>query len=165
MLELFSRNPDNMVLGDDSHLTPIPIAEDVSSLSAILLDEDYYRFLHQHKMEIDGVSVVREACLIPLKARAWLDLSERRDAGEQIDTKDIKKHKNDVFRLFQILSPELRIQLPDTISHDMRRYLSAISEEPDLPLKDFGLGELGVLDVVATLRQVYELSEQASAGG
>ena len=165
MLELFSRNPDNMVLGDDSHLTPIPIAEDVSSLSAILLDEDYYRFLHQHKMEIDGVSVVREACLIPLKARAWLDLSERREAGEDVKSRDVKKHKNDVFRLFQILSPELRIQLPDTISHDMRRYLSAISEEPDLPLKDFGLGELGVLDVVATLRQVYELSEQASAGG
>ena len=56
MLELFSRNPDNMVLGDDSHLTSIPIAEDVSSLSAILLDEDYYQFLHQHKIEIDGVS-------------------------------------------------------------------------------------------------------------
>jgi hypothetical protein len=38
MLELFSRAPDTLVLGDDSHLTPIPIDEDVSSLSAILLD-------------------------------------------------------------------------------------------------------------------------------
>jgi len=39
MLELFSRKPDAMVLGDDSHLTPIPVGEDVSSLSAILLDD------------------------------------------------------------------------------------------------------------------------------
>lgn len=74
MLELFSRMPDSLVLGDDSHLTPIPIDEDVSSLSAILLDEVYYQFLHEHKKEIEGVSVVSEACLIPLKAKAWLDL-------------------------------------------------------------------------------------------
>ena len=51
MLELFSRAPDTLVLGDDSHLTPIPITEDVSSLSAILLDADYYQFLHQYKTE------------------------------------------------------------------------------------------------------------------
>ena len=73
MLELFSRTPDTLVLGDDSHLTPIPISKDVSSLSAILLDEDYYHFLHQHILKIDGVSVVDQECLIPLKARAWLD--------------------------------------------------------------------------------------------
>ena len=160
MLELFSRNPDAIVLGDDSHLTPIPIAEDVSSLSAILLDEDYYQFLHQHKIEIEGVSVVHQVCLIPLKARAWLDLSERREAGENVESKDVKKHKNDVFRLFQILSPDLRIQLPDTISHDMQRFLSAISEEPGLSLKHFGLDGLGVLEVIGALRRIYELSEQ-----
>ena len=68
MLELFSRTPDTLVLGDDSHLTPIPISEDVSSLSAILLDEDYYHFLHQHILEIEGVSVVDQECLIPFKA-------------------------------------------------------------------------------------------------
>lgn len=157
MLELFSRTPDMLVLGDDSHLTPIPIDEDVSSLSAILLDEDYYRFLHEHKIEIGGVSVVTEACLIPLKANAWLDLRLRRDAGEKVDSRTIKKHKNDIFRLFQILSPELRIHLPDTIAHDMQHYLSTVSEEPDLDLKPFGLKGLGVLDVVSTLRQIYKL--------
>lgn len=164
MLELFSRTPDMLVLGDDSHLTPIPIDEDVSSLSAILLDEDYYQFLHQHKIDIDGVPVVTEACLISLKAKAWLDLSARRDAGENVDSKTVKKHKNDIFRLFQILSPESRITLHDTISRDMQEYLSAISEEPDLSLKPFGLTGLGVLDVVSTLRQIYDLPEQAGAG-
>lgn len=165
MLELFSRAPDTLVLGDDSHLTPIPITEDVSSLSAILLDDDYYQFLHQHKTEIDGVPVVTGACLIPLKARAWLDLNKRRDAGENVDSKEIKKHKNDIFRLFQILSPELRIELPGSIAQDMEQYFGAIKVEPDLSLKPFGLAGLGVLDVVSTLSQIYGLPDQAGEKG
>ena len=163
MLELFSRTPDTLVLGDDSQLTPIPIDEDVSSLSAILMDEDYYHFLHEHKIEIDSIQVVTEACLIPLKAKAWLDLSMRRDAGESVDSKSIKKHKNDIFRLFQILSPELRIRLPDTVSVDMQQYLDVISEESDLSLKQFGLAGLSVLDVVTTLRKIYGITEITGA--
>ena len=159
MLELFSRTPDMLVPGDDSHLTPIPIDEDASSLSAILLDEDYYKFIHNHKIEIDGIPVVTEACLISLKARAWLDLNKRKEEGDRIDSKTIKKHKNDIFRLFQILSPELRIDLPESISQDMQQYLSALSEEPGLDLKPFGLKGLSVFDLVKTLRQIYSLPE------
>lgn len=157
MLELFSRNPDNLVLGDDSHLTPIPVSDNVSSLSAILMDENYYEFLHQHKTTIDGISVVKQECIIPLKARAWLDLNARKDAGEKIDAKNIKKHKNDVFRLFQVMPPELQVELPRTIADDMTRFFEALSETPDLSLKPFGLEGLGVLDVIDTLRNVYKL--------
>lgn len=39
VLELFSRIPDALKLSDDAHLTPIPLDEALSSLSAILLDE------------------------------------------------------------------------------------------------------------------------------
>jgi hypothetical protein len=52
------RVPDSLSLVDDSHLTPIPTDEDVSSLSAILLSDDYYRFLHAGKKELDGLSFV-----------------------------------------------------------------------------------------------------------
>jgi hypothetical protein len=164
MLDLFSRTPNRLVLGDDSHLTPIPIDEDVSSLSAILLDENYYQFIHQHKIELEGVPVVTQACLIPLKAKAWLDLNMRLAADAKVDTKAIKKHKNDIFRLFQILTPELRIKLPETISKDMQQYLGAISEEPGLSLKPFGLEKLGVLDVVGALNKIYGLTEKAGSG-
>lgn len=160
MLELFSLTPDKLVLGDDSHLTPIPIEEDISSLSAILLDEDYYQFIHHNKIEIDRLPVVTEACLITLKAKAWMDLSGRKEAGDKIDSKTVNKHKNDIFRLFQIISPDLRVELPDTIAHDMQLYFDAISEEKDLALKPFGLNGLGVLDVVTTLRQIYRLPEK-----
>ena len=163
MLELFSRTPDMLVLGDDSDLTPIPVEEDVDSLSAILLDENYYQFIHQHKVEIDGVPVVTEVCLIPLKAKAWLDLTMRKKAGEKIDSKNIKKHKNDIFRLFQIISTELRIDLPDIILQDLHQYFVAISDEKDLPLKDFGLKGLGVLDVIGKLREIYKMPDKVSS--
>jgi len=159
MLELFSRAPDTMILGDDSHLTPIPVAEDVSSLSAILLDEDYYQFLHQQKIEIEGVPVVNQLCLIPLKARAWLDLKARKEAGGKIDSKIVKKHKNDVFRIFQILSPKSRVKLPGSISDDMQHFVAAVLEEPDIQLKPFGLEGLKVIDVVNTLQTVYGLPQ------
>ena len=130
MLELFSRTPDQMVLGDDSHLTPIPLGADVSSLSAILLDENYYHFLHRYKRELEGVSIVGEECLIPLKARAWLDLTKRKAAGEQVDSRDIKKHRSDVLRLYLLLSPEARIETPEAIRQDLGAFLNAV--EPEL---------------------------------
>src|SRR5690606_25080457 len=43
MLELFSRAPDQLGIQEDAHLIPIPAEEEISSLSAILLDDDYYQ--------------------------------------------------------------------------------------------------------------------------
>lgn len=45
MLELFSRVPDGLSFVPPGHLTPIPIDEQISSLSAILLNDDYYQFV------------------------------------------------------------------------------------------------------------------------
>lgn len=42
MIELFTRKLDAIQLPEDAVLTPLPIDEDISSLSAILLDDDYY---------------------------------------------------------------------------------------------------------------------------
>ena len=49
MIEIFSRNPDYIILEDDAYLTPLPIDEEVSSLSAILLNEEYYELLKTGK--------------------------------------------------------------------------------------------------------------------
>jgi len=64
-----------------------------------------------------------------------------------------------VFRLFQIISPEQRVDLPDAVFQDMQRFLAATAEEPDLSLTPFGLDGFRVVDVVSYLRQVYQLSE------
>jgi hypothetical protein len=68
MLELFARAPDGLQLGPGSQLTPIPLDEAVSSLSAILLNEAYYAFIMAGRREVAGLPWVGEDRLIPLKA-------------------------------------------------------------------------------------------------
>ncbi|MBN2108659.1 MAG: hypothetical protein JW832_14630 [Deltaproteobacteria bacterium] len=158
MLELFSRMPDTLSLSAGSHLTPISVDEQVASLSAILLDDDYYRFMHEGKQEIDGLSVVSPQYLIPLKARAWLDLTGRRDAGEHIDDKDIRKHKNDVFKLFRIITPADSVVLPGTIGHDLGRFLDAMAEDTSLNLPALKLRSTTLEDVLVALRKIYGIN-------
>jgi hypothetical protein len=157
MLELFSRIPDALKLSDHAHLTPIPIDEEQSSLSAILLDDGYYDFIHDSKIDIDGIPIVPPEIIAPLKARAWLDLTERRDAGEKVDGNDIKKHKNDVFRLFQVIEPDKRIALPEVIKDDMQRFMEAVTADPPPTLKPFGLGGTKFEEIVELLGNIYDL--------
>lgn len=81
MIEIFSRNPDYIILEDDAYLTPLPIDEEVSSLSAILLNEEYYELLKTGQIIVDGIPVLRPTCLIPFKMKAYLDLSMRKKSG------------------------------------------------------------------------------------
>lgn len=92
MLELFSRVPDVLSTDITGHLTPIPISEGVPSLSAILFDADYYEWIWGGRTVLEGLPVVRPEHLIPLKARAWLDLTERAADGQHVDGRDIRKH-------------------------------------------------------------------------
>ncbi len=71
MIELLTRNV--LDLPADVHLTPIPIDDDVSSLSAILLDEAYYQYVIESRIMIDEVPTIPAHCLIPLKASTYLD--------------------------------------------------------------------------------------------
>lgn len=157
MLELFSRKPDWMVLGDDSHLTPISVDEEVSSLSAILLDDDYYQCAKNGRLVIDGVSILKPEYILAFKARAWLDLAERKNIGETVDSKNIKKHRNDVFRLFALLSPEQRIEISAGIKEDMKKFVTAMSNEDGLNIQQFGLKNLSVIDVIENLILIYQL--------
>ena len=158
MLELFSRQPDVLQVTEGSHLTPLPVDEDASSLSAILLDNDYYDFIRAGRQEIDGLPWVGVAQLIALKARAWLDLTERAMRGEQIDSKTIKKHKNDVFRLYQILDPAIDPAAPETVKEDVREFISRMRVE-EVDLKSLGL-RTGTRDsILEEIARVYRLAE------
>ncbi|MDD7271082.1 MAG: hypothetical protein PUH25_04290 [Spirochaetales bacterium] len=138
MIELFTRKLDTIQLPDDAVLTPLPIDEDVSSLSAILLDDDYYEFLKQGKVTVAGVSVLSASYLIPFKAKAWIDLTNRKEAGEQIDSKNIRKHKNDVFRLSELIVPSDRIMTPKGVYEDIQLFIKRMKNEP-VDVKQLGL--------------------------
>jgi hypothetical protein len=156
MLELFSRVPDALTVAEGSHLTPIPVDEEISSLSAILLDKDYYGWIHSGRRVVEGVPIVGPEHLIPLKAKAWLDLSARKEAGQEVDGGAIKKHKNDVFRLFQIIDPEFKARPPSSIAADMRSFCERMKTE-HVDLKALGLGSASLLDILGRLGRMYAI--------
>ena len=114
MIELFSRSP-GFELRPGSAATPIHWQEindaDAKSLSAILMSATYYDFIHSGKILIDGISTVGAPYLIPMKMRAWIDHLERKAIGEEVDSRDIKKHRNDILRLSQLLTPGERFSI------------------------------------------------------
>lgn len=154
MIELFSRNVDAIPLPNDAILTPLPLDDELSSLSAILMDSEYYQFMQQGRVIIEGIPILDEYHIIPFKAKAFLDLSARKSAGESVDSKNIRKHKNDVFRLSLLLSDALRIELSTGISNDMKEFITQIENE-DVDMKSLGIRNLKKEDILTRLRELY----------
>lgn len=130
-LELFSRSPEFFDLADGQTIIPVAVEPDHHSLSAILLDAAYYGLIQTQQVERDGLRFATAAALIPLKARAWLDLTARREAGEKIDSKDTDKHRTDVFRLAATLPGAPGPVLAVSILSDISSFLKAFPVESD----------------------------------
>ena len=126
MIEIFSRNPDFIILEDDAVLTPLPIDDEISSLSAILLNEAYYELLKTGQM--------------------------------MVDSKNIKKHKNDVFRLAQLITANTRQVLSPEIAEDMKKFLSEIADET-VDLKSLGIRGTDKNKMTEMLYQCYGLKD------
>ncbi len=128
-LELFSRVDEGISLGRDQLIVPIPPEEDASSLSAILIDDDYYHIVKSFREVVDDLPLVTPAGIMLLKARAWIDLTMRKEAGEQVDSQNINKHRNDVFRLSLLLPAGESFAIPSLVLADFRRFLDAFPED------------------------------------
>jgi len=153
MIELFTRT--DVALADiDSRCLPVHLGDDISSLSAIIMDDDYYGLLLKGKRVIEDLVVLSNTYLIPYKAKAWLDLSQRKDSGFNVSEGDIRKHKNDIVRLASILKESERCELPKAIKEDMYRFIKLLEEDPVQP-KDLGISGLTVMDIIDVLKKVY----------
>lgn len=130
-IELFSRTPDVIVLDASSHLTPIPVDEGLLSLSAILLNDDYYHYIIQHSQVEAGLHYANIEALICLKAKAYLEIKERIENGRHEDAKHLRKHKTDVFWLTLMLSSNSEFELPKTIQDHVNQFAALIAA--DLP--------------------------------
>jgi len=159
-VELFSRNLGLIDFPEDAHLTPIPVSEDLSSLSAILMNDDYYHYTIEHSRLEDGVHIANIESLICLKCKAYLEMSERKTRGEQIDSKQIEKHKKDVFRLAAMLGTAETFAISKSLSDDIERFCEEASS--DLPNADFikaaGLGRTTGKRLIQQLKNCFILS-------
>lgn len=155
MIELFTRKPDSILLPTDAILSPLPLEEDISSLSAILLDDDYYDFLRQGRIQVSEVMVLDALHLIPFKAKAWIDLSHRKAEGEQVDSKNIRKHKNDIFRLTELLdNREPLSYMPVTVKADMKEFMERMRSE-SVDLKEIGIRDKSKEAILEELNSIY----------
>ena len=81
--------------------------------------------------------------------------SERKENGEQIDSKNIRKHKNDVFRLTELIDrfQEESIETPRKIVSDMGEFLLRMEKE-DVDLKQLGINRTKE-EIIRQLASLY----------
>lgn len=153
MIELFART--DFALNEISGLTPIHIDDEVSSLSAILLNDDYYEALLEGKTIVNGLSILRPEYLILFKTKAYLDLRARKEKGERVDSRDIRKHKNDVLKIATEFLLEPINRLSESIHTDIHEFLINIQEEPfdEGLLRNYGLSNE---ELVARLVEIFQ---------
>jgi len=129
-LEFFSRAPSDYDLAPGD-VAPLRLEPDHHSLSAILLNDAYYDLIRTHHDNRGGLGMSTATALIPLKAYAWLDLRRLKAEGHAVDSKNIRKHRADVFRLAATLPAEAGPALSEEILQDLHRFMQAFP--PDSP--------------------------------
>ncbi|MBX7042365.1 MAG: hypothetical protein K1X85_05635 [Ignavibacteria bacterium] len=155
-LELFSRNPGLEGLSEDTALVPIPLDDELESLSAILLDDEYYGLLKSNSYVLDELRIAGVEALICLKAKAYLDLSER--SGQ---SSNAKKQKNDVFRLGALLESGKTLALHADIKNDLKTFFEQLKDDHpgDEIYIEFGLKGVTAKIVADTISNYFELEK------
>jgi len=92
------------------------------------MDSEYYEFIRAGRKETGGLPWVGAEHLIPLKASAWLDLARRKADRQDVDSRAIRKHKNDVFRLYQIITPLEQLP-PPQVRQDLTAFILKVKAE------------------------------------
>ncbi len=161
-IELFARQPDVIILPPEAHLTPIPVDDDLSSLSAILLHDEYYTYIIEHSAIDDGLRMANNEALIVLKAKAFLEMNERQAKGVREDSRNIRKHKNDVYRLGALLKAEDSFDLPPLILSNMKLFIEEVAKElPDAAFfKELGAPGLDPKVVHEQIITSFKLNEK-----
>jgi hypothetical protein len=161
MLELFCRKPDTITIPEGFHLTDIPTGEEASSLSAILLDDDYYNFTITNTLVSEGLHHANDVALIVLKAKAFMNNLARKNEGQSVQEEDIEKHWKDVIRLAVTIDPQKKIFVPAAIKEDLRSCIQLLRKEnPSVKqlLKNLGAGESSLEDIFEQLISSFQLS-------
>ena len=147
-IELFSRNPD-YALNIPGEIIPIHIDDDTSSLSAILLDNDFYRFMLSGREVVDGVTILKAEYIIPFKMYAWLDLRNKKNDNIHVNDKDMRKHKNDVFRLLQLVGENKKVIVNNTVKEVVRQFIMIMqNEEIDFRVLRLNMDKTGALEIL-----------------
>ena len=82
---------------------------------------------------------------------------KRKSNGEPIDSRNIKKHKNDIFRLSQILDPDAIGEVPQEVKDDLNRFIAGMDGE-SIDLRALNIRGQTKQDIFDSFRSIYGLS-------
>lgn len=127
-IELLSVVPDVLAVPEGFYLTPIPIGEEIPSLSAIIMNRDFYDFTIAHSIERGGLRVADPIALICLKAAAFVNLSIDKEQGNpHVQSHHIRKHRDDVFKLVAAYGGQYDpVSLPHDVKGKIEAFISRI---------------------------------------
>lgn len=102
---------------------------------------------------VQSIGILDAEHIIPFKMFAWLDLKRRKASGEHVNEKDLKKHKNDVFRLLQIVPTGAKILSSGLVKENILHFLTDVKNE------ELRLGQMGLPfekdEAIAILQDIY----------
>ena len=75
-----------------------------------------------------------------------------------MDSKDVRKHLNDVLRLSQLLAQDTRIEVTARIADDLSRFLEALRADDSIDPRTLKLGDVTVADLAARIARAYGLA-------
>lgn len=166
-IEIFSREQDIEGDFEGAHLTPIPMGEELSSLSAILMDDGYYEFTRNNADIIDGLHLATSPAILCLKAKAFLDINEKiekkdwRNGNEKSNLiRDMKKHRGDIFRIALVLTLDDTIELEEPMKGDIISFMDEMEKNPPdykVLAKNFGVDEVKPEEIFEQIRSIFKL--------
>ena len=120
------------------------------------MDDDYYSFTLEHSQDIEEIHIASPEALICLKAKAYTEMLDRKEQGEQVDGRDIEKHKKDIFRLIAMLPQSAHFELPGKLRQDIERFCERVGELPNLDFfESSGLRGLNAAQLMELLHRAF----------
>jgi len=95
--------------------------------------------------------------MIELFSRSPIDFELKFETGLtpiHVDSKNIKKHKNDVFRLLTNVTPSVKINTGREVKNDVNKFIELIEEDkPDI--KNLGIKGTDYYELIEILKNIY----------
>ena len=70
--------------------------------------------------------------------KAWLDLKGKKAEGIHVNSRDIKKHRLDVFRLFQLVRDGQKTTVLKSVGEDITQFIAQM-RKTEIRLTDIGI--------------------------
>jgi len=149
-IELFASNENDLELDDTQRIIPIDPEEGLYSLSAIMLDPEYFNMIKNNVVKDLRAPCTNTQATIMLKMSAFRDLKEN-------GSKKWKKHRSDILKLSLLLTGEEKIEFVGRMKDDFDSFISHLETEVDNKTiatitKPFGVKREEVIEV---LKQVF----------